>query len=320
MNEDHDQRFKTLIREFFADFLRLFLANWAARFDLNQVEWLDKEVLPEPPDGARHVLDLVAKLRALEPTTGHDPDQPVRWLALIHIEIESPDRKTSVESRLPSYYRHLKDKSNLPVLPIVIYLRVGLEGIGAAEVHDICWDFRPQTTRYLYVGLPGLDAVQYLEGESWLGVALSALMKIDKERIAWLGAEALRRLAEAPLTDQQRFLLCECVDAYLPLDPKSREVFERIKLGEPYTKVRAMNQTTYERGEKRGEERGELRGEERGRTNTQVQIAEAILRERYGPLDQTALKRLREFPLNRVQEILLQSMHGKSLAELGLAD
>ena len=30
---DHDQRFKTLLKEFFADFLRLFFAPWAERLD-----------------------------------------------------------------------------------------------------------------------------------------------------------------------------------------------------------------------------------------------------------------------------------------------
>ena len=61
-NRDHDQLFKTLIRQFFGEFLRLFFAAWATRFDLEHVEWLEKEVLPNPPDGSRHLLDLVAKL------------------------------------------------------------------------------------------------------------------------------------------------------------------------------------------------------------------------------------------------------------------
>jgi hypothetical protein len=61
---DHDQRFKNLIREFFGDFLRLFFAPWADRLDCSQIEWLDKEVFPDPPDGSRNILDLVAKLPA----------------------------------------------------------------------------------------------------------------------------------------------------------------------------------------------------------------------------------------------------------------
>jgi len=64
---DHDQRFKALLREFFADFVHLFFDDWAKRFDLSEVEWLDKELHPEPSDGKRHVLDLVAKLRTFEP-------------------------------------------------------------------------------------------------------------------------------------------------------------------------------------------------------------------------------------------------------------
>lgn len=82
---DHDQRFKELIRTFFADFLRLFFADWAARFDLGSAEWLDKEVLPDPPEGERHLLDLVARIRSLQPT---DDDDGERWLARVHIEIE----------------------------------------------------------------------------------------------------------------------------------------------------------------------------------------------------------------------------------------
>jgi hypothetical protein len=46
---DHDQRFKALIREFFGYFLRLFFADWADRLDCDAVEWLDKEVFPDPP-------------------------------------------------------------------------------------------------------------------------------------------------------------------------------------------------------------------------------------------------------------------------------
>ena len=56
---DHDQLFKEVIREFFPDFLRLFLPEQAAPFDLSKVTWRDKELFADPPDGPRHVLDLV---------------------------------------------------------------------------------------------------------------------------------------------------------------------------------------------------------------------------------------------------------------------
>src|SRR3954470_19684779 len=241
---DHDQRFKAMIREFFADFLRLFFADWAARFDLDRVEWLDKEVLPDPPEGSRHLLDLIAKLRPKEPAAGHDPAVPDTWLALVHIEIESPEKTTLLKPRLPGYYLHLWEQHGLPVLPVVLYLKVGLDGVGTDTVEHRFWELPVLTFRYLYVGLPGLDAVQYVQGDNWLGVALAALMRIPPGMAAQLGAEALRRLTEAPLNDQQRYLLAECVEAYLPLDAAGREAFERLKQGEAYAGVRAMNLTT----------------------------------------------------------------------------
>ena len=39
------------------------------------------------------------------------------------------------------------------------------------------------------------------------------------------GAEALRRLTEAPLNEQQKFLLADCVEAYLPLDEERRREY-----------------------------------------------------------------------------------------------
>lgn len=219
---DHDQRFKTLIRVFFAEFLRLFFAQWAERFDLSSIEWLDKELLPNPPDGSRHILDLVGKLRAKKPVNSPGESQP--WLVLVHVEIEAADKTTTLKPRLPGYYFHLREEYGVPVLPIVIYLKVGLDGVGSDSYEERVWEFVPLTFRYLYVGLPGLDAVQYVEGENWLGVALAALMRIPKDRVVCLGAEAYRRITSAPLTEQQKFLLQDCVEAYLPLDDATTRV------------------------------------------------------------------------------------------------
>lgn len=166
---DHDQRFKTLIREFFADFCRLFFAEWAERFDFSTVEWLDKEIMPDPPEGSRHVPDLVAKLRTIRAVVPHVAKDQEEWLTLVQIEIESPERTTSIKPRLPSYYIHLRDRHGLPVLPIVIYLKVGLDGIGIDTYAEDFWEMPLLRFSYLYVGLPGLNGLQYVEGENWLG-------------------------------------------------------------------------------------------------------------------------------------------------------
>ena len=124
-------------REFFPEFMHLFLPKMAKEFDFDTTVWLDKEILPDPPEGGRHILDLVAKLRTV-------------------------------------------DKHRLPVLPIVLYLSVGMDGIGEDTVIEYFGDWEVMRFRYLYVGLKSLDALEYASGDNWLGVALSALMIVCK--------------------------------------------------------------------------------------------------------------------------------------------
>ena len=97
---DHDQRFKNLLRAFFREFLLLFFPEWAARFDWSEVEWLDQEVFLDPPQGERRYLDLLAKLRTLEPVTGQRAGEADAELALIHVEIESPDKVRPLRPRM----------------------------------------------------------------------------------------------------------------------------------------------------------------------------------------------------------------------------
>jgi hypothetical protein len=304
---DHDQRFKTIVREFFADFLTLFFADWARRFDLSAVEWLDTELLPDPPAGDRHRLDLVARLRTLDPVGGE-------WLALVHVEIESPDKTTVLKPRLPAYYVHLRQRHGLPVLSIVIYLKVGLDGLGADTVVEAFWEFDVLTFRYLYVGLPGLDAEAYLRGDNWLGVALSALMRLPRERAAEYGAEALRRLGTAPLTEQQRFLLGDCVEAYLPLDPAQTQEFERILEANSIEGVPAVNKTRYEKALEQGVEQGL----ERGRRAGQIELLEALLTDRFGSLSEESLAKLRALPDAALRQLGGDLLKAPSLAALGL--
>ena len=246
---DHDRRFKALIRAFFAEFFHLFFAEWTDLIDFSEVEWLEQEVAADPPDAGAHVLDLAARVHARESIPPwHDGRDERDCLLVVLIEIESPDRTTSIRHRMPRYVRDLGDKLGLPVLPVVLFLKVGLNGVGRLEYRRQIRGLVVDYSECLYVGLPGLDAVQYLEGDNWLGVALSALMRIPAEQVAWLGAEALRRLTEAPLDNRRKFLLAECVQAYLPMTDEQRREFKALLSTKPYAGVQAMNVTVFEEG------------------------------------------------------------------------
>ena len=49
---DHDQRFKSLLKTFFAEFFQAFFPAWADRFDFARVDWLEQEVFTDPPRGS----------------------------------------------------------------------------------------------------------------------------------------------------------------------------------------------------------------------------------------------------------------------------
>lgn len=255
---------------------------------------------------------MVARVGVTQPVDEIHGDAP--WLVLVHLEIESPDRTTRLKPRLPEYYYHLRARYGLPVLPIVIYLNVHLDGIGV----DICvekfWELEVVTFRYLYVGLPGLDGVKYVQGDNWLGVALAALMKIPHERVAWLGAEALRRLIGAPLSANDRYLLAECVEAYLELDQQQLAEYHELLQREGYAEVRTMNKTSFEKGQESGIEKGL----ERGRLLERRETAVALIEERFGPVSQKLREHIESLALEPLRQLTLRLAKASSLAEAGL--
>jgi hypothetical protein len=80
------------------------------------------------------------------------------------------------------YYIQLRRDTGLPVLPIALFLRVGLDGIGWDAYEEHFWEQRIVRFEYAYVGLPALDGEPYATGENLLGVALSALMRLPAGR------------------------------------------------------------------------------------------------------------------------------------------
>ena len=127
-------------------------------------------------------------------------------VALVHVELESRASTLAFRPRMFEYYVQLRRDTGLPVLPIALFLRVGLDGIGWDAYEEHLWEQRIVRFEYAYVGLPALDGEQYATGENLLGVALSALMRLPVDRRAELYAEGLKRIAGSGENDYRRFL------------------------------------------------------------------------------------------------------------------
>ena len=196
---------------------------------------------------------MIAKLKVIKPFEKPLAGTGDQMIAAVHVEVESPETAAVLKPRMPYYYHFLRSTMGLPVLPIAIFLKVGFEGIGIDTIEEHFGDLTPIRFQYLYVGLPALDAIEYLETDNPLAWALSALMKIPPEKIMWLGEEAIKRIAGSKLNEQEKYLLGECVEKYLPLDDeKWRELDIKLKTT-PDIGVGKMRMTMSERSYENGQ-------------------------------------------------------------------
>ena len=301
--DDHDQRFKTLLREFLPEFFALFFPDWALRFDFTGTEWLEQEAFLDPPGGEKRLLDVVAKV----PTRVLVPDPAGRGtehsLVVIDLEIESPERATDVRPRMLWYYEFLRRRHALPVVPICLFLHVGLDGIGWDAYEERLWEHLLLRFEYAYIGLPALDGVPYYNGANVLGLSLSALMKLPAADRARIKAEGLARIARAKENAVRRELLAECFNNYLPLAPADQPEFDRLVAEQPL-EVKVMVSSF----------------EVSGRLKATRDIVRKQLAKKFGELPQVTLDRLYLLPVERLEEIALSFTDVATLKELGLTD
>ena len=212
--------------------------------------------------------------------------------------------------RMFDYYELLRRQYGLPVLPIALYLRVGLDGIGWDVYEEKYWDRRLLAFEYAYVGLPGLVAEDYVAREQLLGVALTALMGVPPARRggACRGIAAAGRARE---NDYRRYLLLDCLEAYATLDEAQTQELEALLRTERYQGIQAMAVTTFEKGV----QAGLLQGLQGWRTALKKQ-----LEVQFGPLSPGAQQRLESLSPEQLEALALALLKAQSLQELGLED
>ena len=302
---DHDQRLKVLLKEFFEGFFVCFFPVWAERFEFLEIDWLDKELFLAPPQGEKRQLDLVARLK-LRPGVPPPRADVSDLVALVHVEVESRASTVAFRPRMFEYYIQLRRDTGLAVLPVALFLRLGLDGIGWDAYEEHFWDQRIIRFEYAYVGLPGLDGEVYATGENLLGVALSAMMRLPAERRAELYAEGLKRIAGSGENDFRRFLLVECLEAYADLDEAQKERLQALLGTEAYHEVVPLMKTTYERGLERGIAQGERRS------------ALRLIEAKFGPLSLQVKQQVEALSGEALAQLQIDLLKAQTLEELGL--
>ncbi len=202
----------TILKELLQDFLELFFPDSAARFDFENLRFVDKEVFANVPEGKVRQADVVARLETRDGEPG---------LVLVHVEVET-DAKGDFPRRMFEYYSLLRLHYGLPVFPIALYLHRGPSS-KVTEYREALFGQELLLFRYHSVALARLAAEEYV-GASPLGAALSALMgREDSRDLAQLRISMKDRVLGSELDEALKYLLINVIETYFQLSGEDAE-------------------------------------------------------------------------------------------------
>ena len=324
----HDQLFKDILRSFFRDFLGLFYPEVEKRLDFDTLRFLDKEVFTSLPEGSSREVDVLAELE-----TGKGS----RELVLVHVEVEAK-RKRGFPKRMFQYFALLWAKYQIPIFPIVVYLRGGQTAVSEEDFRMSVFGREQRWFRYSAVALTRFDGREYVEKGTPLAAGLAALMSRRKTpNPLALRAAMMRRVAESELDDARKFLLSNLIETYFGLSGENRRGFERLIAQERYREVRKMQLTwadkMLEKARKKGLREGRREGRQEGlqegrQEGLQEGLLEGkrddllrILSTRFGPVPERTASQVRALDsIEALDRYLDRAVTAISLEEMGLGE
>lgn len=112
---------------------------------------------------------------------------------------------------------------------------------------------------YTAVGLPDMQADDYLERDSPLASALSALMRVSQQGKSVQKYQSLQKIAGSGLDEARKALLANIVETYLKLTATEKTDFEQMIARPEAEEIREMISVYEERGIEKGIVAGQRR-------------------------------------------------------------
>jgi hypothetical protein len=213
---DHDALFKTIISEFFLEFMELFLPDIASDIEPNSIQEKEQELFTDIVGGKTHRVDLIRQVKL--------KDEPN--LVLILVEAQSYDEK-EFGNRLFRYFTRLHDKYGLDLLPVAVFSYNSPKEL-APSIYKL--NFRKRNTvtfNYVTIQLNRLDWQDFVDKANPVACAFLSKMQMDKTERAEVKLTALSKLTELGLNPAQSRLISGFVDTYLPLNATEQAEFEQ---------------------------------------------------------------------------------------------
>ncbi len=294
---DEDRWFKQLFEAFFGDLLSLMVPKLAPRLDAKRAEFLRSELFADAPETRRREVDLLAKV----PT-----DRGEEELVLVHVEVEGQAR-SSMGRRLWHYAMLIRSRHELPLIPMVVYLRGGPAGVNKEIHREHVLGEEMVRFHYFSFGLSGSSADEHLERTEPLAWALSSLMREENLRRGRHKMEALRRIVRADVSPNRKHLLARCVEYYLELDSHERKEFEDMLAQRENEDVRSFEDHWIHRMERAAEREG------------MRQLLLLQLERRFGSVPEATRRQVKSLDsIDELTRLADRILAADSLEELGL--
>ena len=289
---DHDQLFKKLLREFFREFIQLFLPQVSGYLDASEIKFLDKEIFAKPPFGKKHHVDLVAQVKF--------KGSPTHFL--IHVEPESArrQRKGAFGRRMFDYFAMLTRDYSLPVYPIAILSYDKPRDLESNRFRVAFPDKYVLDFQFTIIQLNQYNWRVFMRRDNPVASVLMAKMGIAPEERVEVKKECLRMIVRLRLDRERSHFLSQFVGTYLELNAEEEKQFqaEVEKLPKQERKKTMEFMTSWER---KGWEVGLQQGEQQG----ELRLVLRLLEHRIGALSKRALASIKRLPLEQLENLAL---------------
>ena len=313
---DHDQLFKRLLKEFFVEFVELFLPAVREYLEPSTIKFLDKEIFTDLKASQRQIVDLVAQAEF----------KGQKACFLIHVEPQASRRRKRGEfaERMFYYFAGLSKDSGLPVYPVAILSYDQPRNL-EADIYRV--EFPDKTVlefRYTVIQLNQLNWRDFLRHDNPVASALMAKMGFTPEERVEVKKECLRMIARLKLDPDKTKQLAKFVDTYLRLNAEEKMQFKAAiqKLPDEEQEATMEYMTSWEeegwhRGLEKGLEKGLQKGLEKGLDRERELIKRQLIR-RIGQLSkraQASIARLSAEQMEGLGEALLDFTQARDLSQ-----
>lgn len=211
----HDQIFKELINNFFAEFLGAFFPEVHAGIDFKSIKPLSEELYTDLIKGENRKVDIVieAKLKGTD------------TLIIVHMEPQST-YQDEFHKRMYLYFSLLYNKYRKPILPIAIFSYDSKH----TEVDQFTIEFpffHVLTFNFLMLELKKKNWRDYIKSDNPVAAALLGKMGYREEEKVQVKIEFLKMLVRMELDPARTRFINDFFEQYLKLDDKEEEVLMR---------------------------------------------------------------------------------------------